>query len=142
MNAHAELLRRATSDNELADAILKNYKTAPISPREMVMLDYAAQLTEDATKITPETHETLRSVGFDDTAILQITLGKTQFDNSFVFNNGIFQLLIRIFIFTASLLRLPTRRQFLCRVSRALSPLKNRLFRHLFPKSCGSSGFV
>jgi alkylhydroperoxidase family enzyme len=90
------LLRRATSDNELADAILKNYKTAPISPREMVMLDYAAQLTEDATKITPETHETLRSVGFDDTAILQITLGKTQFDNSFVFNNGIFQLLIRI----------------------------------------------
>lgn len=42
------------------------------------------------------THETLRSVGFDDTAILQITLGKTQFDNSFVFNNGIFQLLIRI----------------------------------------------
>jgi alkylhydroperoxidase family enzyme len=40
----------------------------------MVMLDYAAQLTEDATKITPETHETLRSVGFDDTAILQITL--------------------------------------------------------------------
>ena len=74
MNAHAELLRRATSDNELADAILKNYKTAPISPREMVMLDYAAQLTEDATKITPRTHETLRSVGFDDTAILQITL--------------------------------------------------------------------
>ncbi len=38
------------------------------------MLDYAAQLTEDATKITPRTHETLRSVGFDDTAILQITL--------------------------------------------------------------------
>jgi uncharacterized peroxidase-related enzyme len=74
MHAHAELLRRATSDNELADAILKNYKTAPISLKEMVMLDYAAQLTEDATKITPETHETLRSCGFDDTAILQITL--------------------------------------------------------------------
>ncbi len=74
MNAHAELLRRATLDDELADAILRDYKTAPISPKEMAMLDYAAQLTEDATKITPQTHETLRSFGFDDTAILQVTL--------------------------------------------------------------------
>ena len=74
MNAHAELLRRATSDNELADAILKNYKTAHISPKETAMLDYAVQLTEDSTKVTPRTHETLRSFGFDDTAILQITL--------------------------------------------------------------------
>ncbi|MEJ7699868.1 MAG: hypothetical protein WKF71_09535 [Pyrinomonadaceae bacterium] len=60
--------------NELADAILKNYKTAPISPSEMAMLDYAAQLTEDATRVTPENQEILRSHGFDDTAILQITL--------------------------------------------------------------------
>jgi len=74
MNAHAELLRRATSDNELADAILKNYKTAPISARETAMLDYAVLLTEDATRVTPENQEILRSHGFDDTAILQITL--------------------------------------------------------------------
>ena len=38
------------------------------------MLDYAAQLTVDAVKITPKNHEHLRSFGFDDTAILQITL--------------------------------------------------------------------
>lgn len=38
------------------------------------MLDYAVQLTADATKIRPETLEQLRSFGFDDTAILQITL--------------------------------------------------------------------
>lgn len=38
------------------------------------MLDYAVQLTADATKIGPETLEQLRSFGFDDTAILQITL--------------------------------------------------------------------
>ncbi len=38
------------------------------------MLDYAAQLTVDAVKISPANHETLRSHGFDDTAILQITL--------------------------------------------------------------------
>ena len=38
------------------------------------MLDYVAQLTRDATRITPEHHTRLRDVGFDDKAILQITL--------------------------------------------------------------------
>lgn len=39
-----------------------------------MMLDYVAQLTRDATKITPEHHDRLRAAGFDDRAILQITL--------------------------------------------------------------------
>ena len=38
------------------------------------MLDYVVQLTRDATRIQPETHHRLREVGFDDLAILQITL--------------------------------------------------------------------
>jgi alkylhydroperoxidase family enzyme len=38
------------------------------------MLEYAVKITRDATKIQPSDHEILRSVGFDDTAILQITL--------------------------------------------------------------------
>jgi alkylhydroperoxidase family enzyme len=38
------------------------------------MLDYVVQLTKDATRIAPRDHERLRAVGFDDTAILQITL--------------------------------------------------------------------
>jgi alkylhydroperoxidase family enzyme len=38
------------------------------------MLDYVAQLTRDATRIGPQHHERLRSVGFDDRGILQITL--------------------------------------------------------------------
>ena len=38
------------------------------------MLDYVAQLTRDATRLGPEDHEELRAVGFDDRAILQITL--------------------------------------------------------------------
>jgi len=39
-----------------------------------VMLDYVAQLTSDATRISKVDHEKLRSTGFDDRAILQITL--------------------------------------------------------------------
>jgi len=38
------------------------------------MLDYVVQLTKDATKISRLDHEKLRTVGFDDKAILQITL--------------------------------------------------------------------
>lgn len=38
------------------------------------MVEYVVQLTKDATQISPEYHERLRNVGFDDQAILQITL--------------------------------------------------------------------
>ncbi len=38
------------------------------------MLDYVAQLTRDATRINPGHHARLRAAGFDDKAILQITL--------------------------------------------------------------------
>jgi alkylhydroperoxidase family enzyme len=38
------------------------------------MLDYVVLLTRDATQISQKDHERLRTVGFDDKGILQITL--------------------------------------------------------------------
>ena len=38
------------------------------------MLDYVAQLTRNAVRISPAYHERLRANGFDDRAILQMTL--------------------------------------------------------------------
>jgi len=38
------------------------------------MLEYVAKLTKDATEVAPEDHQRLREAGFDDVAILQITL--------------------------------------------------------------------
>ncbi len=38
------------------------------------MLDYVVKLTRDATGCSPDDHARLRSVGFDDRGILQITL--------------------------------------------------------------------
>jgi len=52
----------------------EDYQAAPISEQDRVMLDYVVQLTRDATRISRKDHERLRSVGFDDRAILQITL--------------------------------------------------------------------
>jgi len=55
-------------------ALEEDYKTAPIAEQDRVMLDYVVQVTKDATRISPADHERLRAVGFDDKAILQITL--------------------------------------------------------------------
>ena len=38
------------------------------------MIDYVVKLTKDATRVSSVDHERLRAVGFDDRAILQITL--------------------------------------------------------------------
>ncbi len=55
-------------------ALEDDYTKAPLSAQDRVMLDYVVQVTRDATRIGPAEHERLRGVGFDDRAILQITL--------------------------------------------------------------------
>ena len=63
-----------TLDKNLVDALEKDYTTAPVTPPERVMLDYVVKITKDATKVWKDDHERLRAAGFDDKAILQITL--------------------------------------------------------------------
>ncbi len=61
-------------DDGLIEALRSDYKSAPITDSERVMCDYVVQLTKDATKIHPGYHDRLHAAGYDDTAILQITL--------------------------------------------------------------------
>lgn len=63
-----------TLDRDLVAALEEDYTSAPITAQEKVMLDYVVQLTRDATRISPAYHDRLRSAGFDDKGILQITL--------------------------------------------------------------------
>ncbi len=58
----------------LIEALKQDYTTAPITEQERVMLDYVVKLTKDATKVWKDDHDRLRAAGFDDKAILQITL--------------------------------------------------------------------
>jgi uncharacterized peroxidase-related enzyme len=61
-------------DDDLVNALRKDYKIAPISEQDRAMLDFVVQLTKDATKISRADHEKLHAAGFDDKGILQITL--------------------------------------------------------------------
>lgn len=63
-----------TLDDALIAALREDYTKAPINEQDRVMLDYVVQLTKDATRLSPQDHDKLRAVGFDDQAILQITL--------------------------------------------------------------------
>ena len=61
-------------NDEMVAALQKDYRTAPISEENKAMLEYVVKLTKDATQCSPEDHNKLRAVGFDDRGILQITL--------------------------------------------------------------------
>ncbi len=58
----------------MVKALESDYTTASLTAQERTMVDYVVQLTKDATKISRAHHERLRQAGFDDKAILQITL--------------------------------------------------------------------
>jgi uncharacterized peroxidase-related enzyme len=58
----------------LVRALETDYTQASLTPAERVMVDYVVQLTQDATKISRANHGRLRQAGFNDKAILQITL--------------------------------------------------------------------
>ena len=63
-----------TLDEKLVRALEEDYTQAQITKAERAMLDYVVQLTKDATRIGRPDHERLRGEGFDDRAILQMTL--------------------------------------------------------------------
>jgi uncharacterized peroxidase-related enzyme len=61
-------------DDALVDALKRDFRTAPMDDADRAMLEYVEQLSRDATMLGPENLDTLRRHGFDDRAILQITL--------------------------------------------------------------------
>jgi uncharacterized peroxidase-related enzyme len=72
--SHTEFLTRVTGDRPFAEAVARDFRTAPIDDRDRAMLEYVEQITRDATGVTDAHHVRLREAGFDDRGILQITL--------------------------------------------------------------------
>jgi alkylhydroperoxidase family enzyme len=63
-----------TLDPGFVEALVKDYDHAPLSAADRGMLDYVTKVTRDATTVGPADHERLRSLGFEDRGILQMTL--------------------------------------------------------------------
>jgi alkylhydroperoxidase family enzyme len=61
-------------DEAFVKALVEDYENAPLTSQDRTMLDYITLLTQDATRVAPSHHKRLREEGFDDRAILQITL--------------------------------------------------------------------
>lgn len=61
-------------DTALVEALKRDWRTAPLEERERVMLAYVEKVTKNPVAIWQDDMEALRAAGFDDTAILQITL--------------------------------------------------------------------
>jgi uncharacterized peroxidase-related enzyme len=74
VESHAEFLRRASLDAELAAELRRDYTQAKLSDADRAMLDFAVKMTRTPWKHTREDIEKLHAHGFDDTAVLQITL--------------------------------------------------------------------
>jgi len=74
VESHAEFLQRVALDEELAAALRRDYTKADLSEQDRAMLDYAAKLTREPWKVTPDNLAQLRALGFDDRGILQINL--------------------------------------------------------------------
>jgi uncharacterized peroxidase-related enzyme len=58
----------------MVDALRRDHRTADISPSDHVMLEYVEQFTRDSTRLGPGDLDKLRAAGFDDKAILQISV--------------------------------------------------------------------
>lgn len=74
MESHAEFLARVSLDEELAAALRRDYREADLNPQDRAMLYFTTKLTKESYKTTPDDLEKLQTVGFDDRAILQITM--------------------------------------------------------------------
>jgi len=58
----------------MMQALRLDFRSAPISEQDKIMLEFVVKITKDATQCVPGDHVKLRSAGFDDRGILQMTL--------------------------------------------------------------------
>ncbi len=71
--AHGQMIRELSGDPELGELMVFNYRAAQLSTRHRAMLDYAWKLTDTPEDIGEEDREGLRTAGFSDEEIFDIT---------------------------------------------------------------------
>jgi uncharacterized peroxidase-related enzyme len=72
LTSHGAALRLRTKDAILSDHIAANYRTAELTPRQRVMLDFASKITVESPTCADDDVQRLREHGFSDAAIWDI----------------------------------------------------------------------
>jgi uncharacterized peroxidase-related enzyme len=70
--AHGQAVRRLSSDPELGEMLVMNYRVAPVEPRQRAMLDFAWKLTTAPATIGEGDRATLRVAGLGDEEIFDL----------------------------------------------------------------------
>lgn len=70
--AHGQAVRKLSGDPELGEMLSRNYRVAPLDPRQRTLLDFAWKLTEQPWSIAEADRQGLRDVGFSNDDIFDI----------------------------------------------------------------------
>lgn len=70
--AHGAILRIRARDSEISDRIATNWRTAPVTERQRVMLDFAVKLARAPEEVSTHDFVTLHDAGFSDDDIWDI----------------------------------------------------------------------
>ena len=73
MEAHGEFLRAELGDRELAEAVKKDYRQAPVDEATRALLDFADKVNLQGHTCTAEDLGQLRGHGFSDEDIVDAT---------------------------------------------------------------------
>ena len=70
---HGESLRGEVKDSALVGELAEDYRRASLDAPTRLLLEYAEQITRDATRITKGDIDRLKAAGFSDKDILEAT---------------------------------------------------------------------
>lgn len=71
--AHGAAVRALAKDPALGEALVMNYRVAPLTAKQRAMLDFAAKLTQAGDAVEEADRAGLRAVGFSDRDIWDIS---------------------------------------------------------------------
>lgn len=70
--AHGAAVRELSGDPGLGEALVMNYRIAPVSPRQRAMLDFAAKVAQSSAQVDDADRDNLRAQDFSDRDIFDI----------------------------------------------------------------------
>lgn len=82
LTAHGAAVRQLSGDPALGEALVMNYRTIDLEPRQRAMLDFAWKMTMEPAAIDDADRQALRDVGFSDRDIWDIAAVASFFNMS------------------------------------------------------------